>query len=60
MLGRKMIKNIEIHMHMVNFQSDEWISKVANNKDEICALVELGFEFVCNSPDGYSIFRKRK
>jgi hypothetical protein len=37
----------------------EFISKVAKNEKDICALVDAGFDYVCD-PDEYKIFRKRK
>jgi hypothetical protein len=37
----------------------EYISKAAKNERKICALVDAGFEYVCDS-DNHKIFRKRK
>lgn len=38
---------------------DEYVSKVAKNEKDICALVDAGFEYVCDF-DEHKIFRKRK
>jgi hypothetical protein len=36
------------------------ISKVSKNAEEACVLIEAGIEFVCNTPDEFMVFRKRK
>jgi len=59
-LGHKNIKNTLIYTHLVNFESDEFVSKVAKNAEEACKLVEAGFEYVCSTPDEILIFRKRE
>jgi len=59
-LGHKRIENTLVYTHLVDFGSDEYASKVAKNADEACQLVEAGYDYVCNTADGYSIFRKRK
>jgi len=43
----------------VNFETDEYVAKVAKTLDEACQLVEAGFEYVTEM-DGAKIFRKRK
>jgi len=35
------------------------ISEVAKTENEVCKLIEDGFEFVCDF-EGYKVFRKRK
>ncbi len=37
----------------------EYISKVASREKDACALVDAGFEYVCDF-SGSKIFRKRK
>jgi len=59
LLGHKNIQNTLIYTHLVNFKEDEYIAKVAHTEDEICKLVEAGFEYVCDY-NGNKIFRKRK
>jgi integrase len=59
LLGHKNIQNTLIYTHLVNFKEDEYIAKVAHTEEEICQLVEAGFEYVCDY-NGNKIFRKRK
>jgi integrase len=59
-LGHKNINNTLIYTHLIDFGEDEWISKVARNAEEVCEIVEAGFEFVCSTPDDFMVFRKRK
>jgi integrase len=58
-LGHKNIKNTLVYIHLVNFDSDEYVAKVATNLEEACQLIEAGFEYVTEM-DGAKIFRKRK
>jgi integrase len=59
LLGHKRIENTLVYTHLVNFATDDYVCKVAHDENEICLLVEAGFEFVCDSNDN-KIFRKRK
>lgn len=59
-LGHKNIKNTLVYIHLVNFKTDEFISKVAETAEEAAKLVEAGFEFVCTTPENLMLFRKRK
>ncbi|MBS7635298.1 site-specific integrase [Candidatus Bathyarchaeota archaeon] len=62
MLGHKNIKNTLIYVQLADEMfrdQQEYISKVACNVKEACALVEAGFEYVCDI-DGVKIFRKPK
>jgi integrase len=59
-LGHKNIKNTLVYTHLINFRAEEYTTKVANNSDEACVLLEAGFEYVLTSPDGLMIFKKRK
>ncbi len=58
-LGHKNIKNTLIYTQLVDFQDDDYVSKVAKTVEEACELVEAGFEYVCEM-DYIKIFRKRK
>ncbi|MFQ6127240.1 MAG: hypothetical protein ACE5R6_21925 [Candidatus Heimdallarchaeota archaeon] len=58
-LGHKNIKNTLIYTHLVNFQDDDYVSRVAWTLEEACKLVEAGFEYVIEV-EGGKIFRKRK
>jgi integrase len=58
-LGHKNIQNTMVYVHLINFESDEWVCKVASNLEEGVDLVEAGFEYITEF-DGKKIFRKRK
>ena len=60
LLGHKNINNTLIYTQLVDFKSDDYVSKVARNAEEACQLVEAGFEYVCTTPENLMIFRKRK
>lgn len=57
LLGHKNIRNTLVYTHLVNWESDEFISKVASGQKEISELIEAGFEFVLQK-DGLAYFRK--
>jgi len=48
------------YTHLVNFESDDWISKAVKTTKEAEELTQAGFEYVATSPEGYMLFRKRK
>lgn len=58
-MGHKNIRNTLVYTHLVNWESDEFISKVAKTVKEAQELVESGFDYVCDV-EGYKVFRKRK
>ncbi|MHA2053533.1 MAG: tyrosine-type recombinase/integrase, partial [Candidatus Hodarchaeales archaeon] len=58
-LGHKNIQNTLVYTHLVSFESDEWICKVASSIDEAVSFIETGFEYITEF-DGKKIFRKRK
>lgn len=64
-LGHKKIDNtmlyIQLDEKLFKDWDDSFITKVAHNVQEACALVETGFEYVTGEyTDGGKIFRKRK
>jgi integrase len=59
LLGHKNIRNTLVYTHLVNWESDEFVSKVAKTVKEAQELVESGFDYVCDV-EGYKVFRKRK
>jgi integrase len=59
-LGHKRLESTLIYTHLVNFGSDEFVCKVAKTSEDARALVELGFDYVVTSPEGYMLFRKLK
>jgi len=61
-LGHRSINNTMVYVHLANGlsnYSDEWVCCVAKTLQEVCNLVEQGFEYVTEM-DGAKIFRKRK
>lgn len=61
-LGHKNIKNTLLYVQLEEalFQGEQdYISKVAKTEKDICALIEVGFEYVTEF-EGAKIFRKRK
>jgi integrase len=58
-LGHKNIKNTLVYTHLVSFETDAYICKVAKTVEEAKALVEQGFDYV-TEVDGIKLFRIRK
>jgi integrase len=59
LLGHRNIRNTLVYTHLVNWESDEFVCKVAKTVEEAKALVEDGFDYVTDV-EGYKLFRKRK
>jgi len=59
LLGHKNTRNTSVYTHLVNWESDEFISKIAQTVKETQELVEAGFDYVCDVEE-YKVFRKRK
>jgi integrase len=59
LLGHKNIMNTLVYTHLVDWDVDDFMCKVANNLDEAVKLVESGFDYVTEM-DGVKLFRKRK
>ena len=59
LLGHKNIRNTLVYTHLLKWESDEFVSKVASNQKEITELIEAGFDFILQK-DGLAYFRKRK
>ena len=66
LLGHKSIQNTLIYINLdkaifQNTQDYEFTVRLADNVEEACALIEVGFEYVTGeNKDGGKIFRKRK
>jgi len=61
-LDTKNIKNTLIYVQLAEElfkDQQEFVSKVAKTEKDACALIDVGFEFVCDF-NGAKIFRKRK
>jgi len=59
-LGHKSIQNTLVYTQLIDFKSDEYVCKTAENAREAAQLVEGGFEYVCTTPEGIMLFKKRK
>ncbi len=57
--GHKRLENTLIYTHLVSFESEIYITKVASNVEEARVLIENGFDFVTTF-EGKVLFRKRK
>jgi len=60
MLGHRDIKNTMVYTHLINFEASSYISRVAKNAKGARALTEVGFEYVCTTPEGLMLFKKPK
>jgi hypothetical protein len=61
-LGHRNIQNTRLYVQLEDalFQGEsEYISKIAKTEQEICTLIEAGFEYVTEF-QGSKIFKKRK
>ena len=59
LLGHKNIMNILVYTHLINFETGDYVCKVAKTISDAKALVEEGFDYVTDV-DGMKLFRKRK
>jgi integrase len=59
LLGHKNIRNTLVYTHLIGFESDEFVCKVAHNVREATHLIEQGFDYVTEL-DSVKLFRKRK
>lgn len=58
LLGHVNIQNTLVYTHLVNWDTDDFICKVAKALVEAVNLIESGFEYVCSQQD--LLFRKEK
>jgi integrase len=58
-MGHRKLETTLIYTQLIDFGNDEYHVKTAKTVEEACALVEQGFEYVCDI-EGVKIFRKRK
>jgi integrase len=59
LLGHRSLTNTLRYTHLVDFQSDDYVCKVARTVEEAKPLVESGFEYVTEM-EGVTLFRKYK
>jgi integrase len=58
-LGHKRIENTLVYTHLISFESNDFVCKVAGTIEEARALIESGFEYITEF-EGNKLFRKRK
>ena len=58
-LGHRSLKNTLVYTHLVNFENDQYICKVASTIEEAKSLIQNGFEYVTDVDD-MKLFRIRK
>jgi hypothetical protein len=59
LLGHRSIQNTLVYTRLIDFKEDDYIARIAHSEQEVCQLIESGFEYVCDF-QGNKIFRKRK
>jgi len=59
LLEHKNIMNTLVYTHLTNFDSEEYVCKVAKTIDDAKALVEQGFDYV-TEVESMKLFKKRK
>ena len=65
-LGHKALENTRLYIQLEknlfkNLPHDQFIIRVAHNTEEVCKLLEVGFDYITGEyNDGGKIFRKRK
>jgi integrase len=57
-LGHKSLNNTMLYTQLISFKDDEFTAKVAHS-EEVCQLLEAGFEYVCDYGEN-KIMRRRK
>jgi integrase len=58
-LGHRSIQNTLVYTHLIKFEGDEYVCKVAKTVNEAKDLIEDGFDYVTDIED-MKLFRKRK
>jgi hypothetical protein len=59
LLGHRNINNTLIYTRLIDFKEDDYIAIIAHSEQEVCQLIESGFEYVCDFQEN-KIFKKRK
>jgi len=59
-MGHRSITSTMKYMHLINFESDEFVVKVASTLKEFTELLENGFEYVSDYEGGLKVLRRRK
>jgi len=59
LMGHSSVQHTLRYIHTVDFNSEEYICKVATSTGEAKQLIEQAFEYICDM-EGNKLFRKRK
>jgi len=59
MLGHRNINNTLVYTRLIDFKEDDYVARIAHSEQEVCQLIESGFEYICDFGEN-KIFRKRK
>jgi integrase len=59
MLGHRNINNTLVYTRLIDFKEDDFVARIAHSEQEVCQLIESGFEYVCDFQEN-KIFKKRK
>jgi len=59
LLGHRSIKNTLVYTHLINFENEQYICKVASTIEDAKSLIQNGFEYVTDVAD-VKLFRIRK
>jgi hypothetical protein len=57
--SHRSITNTLKYTQLINFKGDEYTTKVAHSEQELCQLLEAGYEYICDYNEN-KILRKRK
>ena len=61
MLGQRTINHNLLYTQLIKLDDDEFISKVAKTFEEICALIDEGYEYFTEvREEGIKISKKRE
>jgi hypothetical protein len=58
--GTDLVESTMVYTHLVDSESDEYYTAVSKTDEEARKLIEDGFEYVCTTPEGTMLFKKRK
>jgi len=58
-LGHRLLENILVHTHLVDFGEEEYSCRLAKDVKESIILIESGYEYVTEI-DENKLFKKRK
>lgn len=61
-LGHRNINSTMVYTHLVEFDEDSqnYYHAIARDEKEAGDLIDHGFQYVCTTPQGIMMFRKRK